>query len=162
MEIKYKVLDNFLPVNYFKKIQSLLLNEKLDWYYKDYSSYVEGKDGHSFVHVFWDSGKKTSNFFDEFNFLLEKLRVKHLMQLRANMFTRDSVYTQSDLHVDYNNTSNTTAILYINTNNGYTILNEKKIKSVENRLLLFPVNVKHAAIRQTDTNRRIVLNINYV
>tara|TARA_R110000823_G_scaffold313889_2_gene442043 strand:+ start:1958 stop:2446 length:489 start_codon:yes stop_codon:yes gene_type:complete len=161
MEIKYKVVDNFLPINYFKKIQSLLLNARLEWYYKDYSSYVGGKDGHSFVHVFWGSGKKTSNFLDEFNFLLEKLKVKHLLQLRANMLIRDSVYAQSDLHVDYDSTSSTTAILYINTNNGYTILNGKKIESVENRLLIFPVNVKHASIRQTDTNRRIVLNINY-
>ena len=161
MEIKYKVVDNFLPINYFKKIQSLLLNARLEWYYKDYSSYVGGKDGHSFVHVLWSSGKKTSNFLDEFNFLLEKLKVKHLLQLRANMLIRDSVYSQSDLHVDYDNTSSTTAILYINTNNGYTILNKEKIKSVENRLLVFPVNVKHATIRQTDTNRRIVLNINF-
>lgn len=160
--LKYKIIDNFLPTEYFKNIQSLLLSPRLEWYYKDYSANQNGDDGHSFVHVFWNQGKQVSNLFQEFHLFLQHLKVKHLMQLRANMFIRDSKSNESNYHIDFNNTNNTTAILYINTNNGYTLLEKEKVESIENRLLFFPVNVKHAAVRQTDTSRRIVLNINYI
>ena len=59
----------------------------------------------------------------------------------------------------------TTAILYMNTNNGYTLLGEKekiKIKSEENTMLIFNSQIKHCAVSQTDTERRVVINFNYI
>ena len=54
-------------------------------------------------------------------------------------------------------------ILYINTNNGYTLLETgDKIESVENRLLLFPCHIMHTGITQTDTKIRVVINFNFM
>ena len=50
----------------------------------------------------------------------------------------------------------------MNTNNGYTLLETgDKIKSVENRLVLFPCNILHTGITQTDTKVRVLLTFNF-
>ena len=57
----------------------------------------------------------------------------------------------------------TTSIYYIGTNNGYTELeNGQKIESVANRLVSFPANTSHRGVTQTDEQRRIVINFNYL
>ena len=56
----------------------------------------------------------------------------------------------------------TTAIFYMNTNNGYTLLEtEEKIESVENRLVVFPCDMLHTGVSQTDTKIRVTLNLNF-
>tara|TARA_R100000231_G_scaffold109466_1_gene81003 strand:+ start:397 stop:1032 length:636 start_codon:yes stop_codon:yes gene_type:complete len=56
-----------------------------------------------------------------------------------------------------------TAILYLNTNNGGTRFEECQtfIQSRANRVIIFPVNLAHAKVWQTDAKLRFVLNINY-
>ena len=57
----------------------------------------------------------------------------------------------------------TTAIFYINTNNGYTEFeNGEKIESVANRLIMFPSNIKHRGVTQTDEQTRIMINFNFL
>ena len=57
----------------------------------------------------------------------------------------------------------TTAIFYLNTNNGYTEFEgENRIDCVENRLVMFPAKTRHRAIGQTDVIQRIVLNFNFI
>ena len=54
------------------------------------------------------------------------------------------------------------AILYLNTNDGYTCFEDgNKIKSIENRFVAFDSSLKHSGTTCTDEPRRIVLNINY-
>ena len=58
--------------------------------------------------------------------------------------------------------NNKIAILYLNTNNGYTLLEDgTKIPSVKNKLALFD-NVSHTDVTCTDTEERVVLNIGYI
>ena len=54
-----------------------------------------------------------------------------------------------------------TAIFYLNTCNGKTVVNGTEVESIANRVVIFPANTPHYVISQTDTDRRIVLNINY-
>jgi hypothetical protein len=57
----------------------------------------------------------------------------------------------------------TTAILYINTNNGYTEFEDGTIvESVANRLVAFPANIRHRGVSQTDEETRILINFNYL
>ena len=56
----------------------------------------------------------------------------------------------------------TTAIFYINTNNGYTEFEDgTRVESVANRIVNFPANLKHRGTRCTDQKIRIVINFNY-
>jgi Rps23 Pro-64 3,4-dihydroxylase Tpa1-like proline 4-hydroxylase len=59
--------------------------------------------------------------------------------------------------------NNTTAIFYLNNNNGYTIFEDgSKVDSVENRLVVFNSNVMHSGVSQTDSKVRCVINLNYI
>ena len=55
-----------------------------------------------------------------------------------------------------------TAVLYLNTNNGYTKFKTgEQVESVENRLVLFDGNVQHAGTTCTDKRYRAVFNLNF-
>lgn len=53
-------------------------------------------------------------------------------------------------------------IFYLNTNDGFTILNgETKINSVENRILLFDPSELHSSTTCTNDKCRVNVNFNY-
>ena len=55
------------------------------------------------------------------------------------------------------------AIFYINTNNGFTVLEDgTEIASVSNRLLLFNPSEPHHSTSCTDVKRRVNINFNYL
>ena len=66
-------------------------------------------------------------------------------------------------HIDYTDDPPIkTAILYINTNNGWTeFKNGGKVKSVANRMIMFDTTLLHRGVSCTDEKRRIVVNFNW-
>ena len=55
-----------------------------------------------------------------------------------------------------------TAILYLNTNNGYTQFASRKVSSVANRLVVFKADESHfGTTNSCDAPYRLVLNLNY-
>ena len=62
-------------------------------------------------------------------------------------------------HTDNPSKKGTSAIFYINSNNGVTRFDEGYIESVENRLVRFPCTKPHAGSTCTDEHFRVVLNI---
>ena len=56
-----------------------------------------------------------------------------------------------------------TGIFYLNSNDGYTFFeNGEKIKSVENRMVIFPSSLYHAGTTHTDAQYRCVVNMNWI
>ena len=72
------------------------------------------------------------------------------------------------MHVDLEESDGSTTphevmILYINTNDGYTVFEDgTKVESVANRALFFNGKFKHAGTTCTDQPIRVVLNFNYL
>ena len=66
-------------------------------------------------------------------------------------------------HIDFiDDPPITTAILYLNSNNGWTEFKKGgKVKSVENRIVIFDSNLEHQGVTCTDELQRVVLNFNY-
>ena len=55
-----------------------------------------------------------------------------------------------------------TAIFYVNSNNGYTEFETGEcIHSLANRMVLFPSNIKHRGVTQTNAKERFVINFNW-
>ena len=54
-----------------------------------------------------------------------------------------------------------TAILYINTNNGYTKFKKLKVNSEENKMIIFNSKEEHTGSSCTDQEFRVVINFNY-
>ena len=94
--------------------------------------------------------------------LLEKLEVKALIRMKANMFPNTKILQEHVLHVDYH-FPHSVALFSLNTCDGYTKLKDgTKIHSVANRILLFDGEVEHCSSTTTNDYARINININYM
>ena len=68
----------------------------------------------------------------------------------------------SGLHCDMEY-DGTTAIFYLNSNNGYTVFKDgEKVESVANRIVKFPTLKEHSGVSCSDSKRRAVINFNYI
>ena len=157
----YTVIDNFLPVENFKKLQSLLNEKRFNWLL---STYVANENDNSdiyFVHQFYDDYKIISDFWDLFGLFAEKLNANAFMRCKANLYVRNTYLIEHGKHVDYE-FSHKGAILYLNTNNGFTRLsNDIVINSVANRVLFFDPSIPHNSTNCTDAPFRALLTANY-
>ena len=169
MEIE--IIDNFLPDYYFKQLQSRLLGEYMPWFHNEYILHEdEGKSKtYQFMHLFYDirpeyNGETDcySLVRDSLNLIRQKLNVTKLYRIKANLRLR-SFFNRSGggYHTDGYDCSHT-SIYYINTNNGYTkFKNGTKVKSVQNRMVVFPSNLEHQGYTCSDKLKRVVVNFNY-
>jgi hypothetical protein len=165
--LNYKIIDNFLEKEDFYKFQGEIFTTNVPWYYRN-SQISESKDDpEDFGYFSLCFFNNFSNDFHAYNYFLhkiyEKLKCRALIQSRANLFLKQNEVKKLYFHTDYSYKS-TTAIFYMNTNNGATILDENekiKIDSVENRMLIFDAQINHCSLIQSDTKRRIIININY-
>jgi len=160
-----KVIDNFLPSYSFKQIQNVLLGDKkLNWFYNDFKV-IEGDGHYQFTHDFFNihSGGVLSPSYTLCDMVQFKLGVRRLDRIKANLTPRTFFHRHSDWHVDVaDHREGKTAIFYMNTNNGWTKFKKGgKIKSVENRIVIFDSNLEHAGVTCTDEKRRVVMNFNY-
>jgi len=166
--LDYKIIDNFLEKEDFFKFKEIIFDTKnTPWFYRN-SQIKESQDdvddiGYFSLNFFNDF----NNDFNQFNYFLhkiyKKLKCKAIIQSRANLLLRQDKIKKLYFHTDYSFKC-TTSIFYMNTNNGATILDKnKKIKidSIENRMVIFDSQIEHCALIQSDTKRRILININY-
>jgi hypothetical protein len=156
-----KIIKNFLPKEDFEKIKATMTNPFFPWYLNDGVNLE--KDGYiQFTHIFFNNTSYVnSSHFNLIEPILKKLKIKALLRVKANLLHRTEKIIEHGYHTDFNY-ENTTAIFYINTNNGYTKFKNKKLcKSEENKLVYFDSKLEHTGSTCTDKNYRIVLNINY-
>ena len=77
------------------------------------------------------------------------------------MYPRSQKLITHKFHADEEYTQ-TSALLYINTNNGFTILEDgTKIESVANRLLIIDGSKPHCSTNCTDEPARVNVGVNF-
>lgn len=152
------IKENFLDKEFFNRLKDLIFSNDISWFFR--SSMSEG-DHYFFNHSFYNDYRPFSVFFDDFIYpVVKKLDAKGINEIRANLLIKQDKVYQSNFHVDKPYKCKT-AVLYMNTCNGYTILKNQKIKCEENKILIFDSEIEHAIVSQTDTDRRIIINFNY-
>jgi hypothetical protein len=165
--MNYKVIANFLPVKEFKILQDYLFNSEIGWFFRDSQTRDSKNKDYYFTHSFYNNFRINSEVFIPLIVpILNKLNAVMIDEVRANLFVNRFKQIKSEAHIDKPYKNCTTAILYMNTNNGYTNLNinnkDIKILSEENKILIFNNEIKHSAVSQTNTARRIIINFNYL
>ena len=160
--MRVKVVDNFLPEYQFKQIQDMLIEKDpiFPWYYNDDICY-ENDGKFQFTHTFYNHNDGTkSYYYSLLDACQNKLGVKKLVRIKANLNTRTLFHRKTGWHYDFEDM--TTSILYLNTNNGWTaIKGYGKVESVANRMVIFDSNLQHTGVTCTDQNRRVMINFNY-
>jgi len=163
----FNVIDNYLPKKDFINIQSKLGSSDFSWFLNKYVALPGSKDGLYFTHTFYRNYLPNSNEFTVLTPLLNKLNATSLIRVKANLYPRTDKIFEHNKHVDVHDELNQPIphkgfIFYINTNNGFTRLqNGEKIKSVENRALFFEAHKLHNSSTCTDESVRININFNY-
>ena len=162
-----RVYDNYLPENYFNYLQGIFLHKdpNFAWYYND--RVVEENDSEfQFVHVFYKEHVPISPYYNELSMAIQALNPLSLIRIKANLLPRTAEHIEHGMHVDISGSECKqlrTAILYMNTNNGYTLFEDgTKVNSVANRMVIFPTQLHHTGATCTDEKVRVVINFNYL
>ena len=149
----YQIYDNFLGEEEFKILKSMD-DCWFPWFLQDRIS-GQGDENRDKEDT-WCSQDKNIVWP-----LIEKLKPKGLIRVKANCYMKTPTVFKHNPHTDYPFQHNG-AIFYINNNDGKTILeNGKQIDSVANRLLLFDASKLHQSTSCTNNRARINININY-
>jgi len=165
-----EVIDNFLPSFQFKQIQSVLMEGQFSWYYNDSIAYSYEKrevGKFQFVHTFFNEDPPrngvASIFYPAMEPLINKLNVRTLQRIKANLNPRTIFHRNGGWHIDYPfDPPIKTSVYYVNTNNGWTQFKKGgKVKCVENRMVIFDSNLEHTGFSCTDQKRKVVVNFNY-
>ena len=92
--------------------------------------------------------------------IINKLKIKKLLNVRANLLVPTKEHICHEFHTDLN-VPHKVALFYVTENNGWTVLKDiAKVECVKNRMLLFDGLIDHHSVSSTD-NVRCVININY-
>ena len=159
-----KIIDDFLSPSDFEITQNFFQSNNFIWYYnQSIAKHKQGLDQFQFVHTFYDVSKPSLTSFTAYLYpFLTKLNAKYIFRIKANLRPRTTTGVLSDFHTDMS-LNQQTGIFYLNTNNGYTkFKDDSTVPSVANRFLTFSGDLQHCGASPTDTNSRIVLNINYI
>ena len=161
-----EILDNYLPSLDFQELQANFI--KLPWKYSGLTGPISD-DNYQLHHNFFTIRnpyleKPISSHAHILKPLLLKLSALYILRIKANFRPKTSKHILSDWHVDIDADcpSFQTAILYINSNDGYTEFKDgTKVESIANRLLIFPTSLQHRGASCTNCNYRMVLNLNF-
>ena len=172
-----QVIDNFLDDSDFEKIRYHIADDPdMVWSYRceilpEDLIECDPFENHMYAFTFCNNGTVSTNF-SIIHPLLQKLDCNSLVRAKANSTWARSNnikigwHTDNpiDICVDY---KIKTAIYYLNTNDGSTIIQkssgeEVTVNCVENRVVIFNSWLKHTGVTCTDTKRKLLINLNYV
>ena len=168
-----EVKDNLLSPADFKNIQETMLGSFFPWYITDVvnDSQLITSPINNFQLCHHFISAVNEHPFTERSPALELLFpiVKHIpsdawIRIKANMNPRTQEIIRHGFHNDHGLTDERAkvSIFYITSNDGYTEFEDgTRIESVENRLLTFPINLKHTGTTCTNNPFRVVINFNY-
>ena len=180
-----EIIDDFLPKDEFDKMKEVILSASFPWYYTP--SKVTNPEGipntdenwtkmkllideynWQFFHVFYINNVPNSNHLEVINPLLEKINPFSWIKVRGTCNVKTPINIlgggfHTDLPPRVFDIPLRTGIFYFSTNNGGTLFEEGwQTRNIENRLVTFPVNLRHSALTCTDVPVRIQINLNFV
>ena len=160
-----KIINNFLKKeeNFF--IEKTLMDKNFPWFFQKsiLDHHLENKKNFHFGHCFYnqiDGGTINSDYMYLIKPLIKKLNIKSLVRAKANLKTSNDKHTKGVPHIDQKFKCKT-AIYYVNSNNGYTMIEKQKVESVRNRIVIFSTDEMHYGVNCTDEQTRLLINFNY-
>ena len=177
--IKYKtdqlnVIDNFLPYDQYLSIKRAMANIKFPWtksaitHEPDVDEFYNIQIIHMFYHDDYVPTRTPGLVSEHFGILLpilKKIHMDHLIRIKANVTFNHGKQVDSSWHVDTGFSGlGMTAIMYFDTNNGYTRFRDQdiKIETIDNRMIIFPNEWHHDGVRTSNAQSRTVINFNWL
>jgi len=176
-----KIIDNLLTKSYLKDLQNYFLSQQCEWSYNDNltgdESYeVLGSFGFT-MRLHWNQMFINSHagtlsralIFTALDKVIEIVQKPHLVvRARADMTLYNPSNHCHELHTDYPY-EHTTAIFYLNTSDGNTLLYDREgkkllteVEPIENRLLIFDGLLQHTGHSPSNHKSRVLVNMNFM
>ncbi len=171
-----KVTEDFLPKELFDHIKEGVFasTSNFPWYYTSSRTYngVEGtpKD-FQLSHNIYNDYTPITYFYDTIAPVIDIIHPKALIRCKINMLFKEELplfipeYHYDQITVEDGKEvawDSTVAILYLDTNNGYTLFEDgSKCYSKDNRLVEFSNKISHTGVAPTNSKRRVLINFNY-
>jgi hypothetical protein len=113
-----------------------------------------------FQHLVFEH-RQLSPLYEMFEPVWKAFDIKSLMRIKCNCYPATEKLITHPAHQDYP-FEHKGAIIYINDNDGYTILNDgTKVESKANRVLFFDASKMHSSTNCTNAKARFNINVNY-
>ena len=156
-----KIIPNFLNYYGITDLVNQITDRSFPWYY----AMSEGEPEQYSHLLYYDH--QFSKFINPQlmgalqQIITDKLGAIATLRVKVNATPKNA--PEQIWHQDwYISTPNKTCVLYLNDNDGYTEFRDgTKVQSVKNTAVIFDSNIEHRGVPATNTDRRLVLNINY-
>ena len=99
----------------------------------------------------------------------QERRSEHLLKMKLNLYPNEGKHQHHGAHKDIIDRELRddvvdqmvmTSVYNFHTCNGYTMIGDEKFPSIANQIVMFTPQAEHYGVTQTDTPRRIILNMN--
>lgn len=152
----YQIIENFLDLSECDSIVDSL-NKELTWEFENF-----GDSGIFLKKNIYENEVPVLEVYNDLVDLMNKMQIIGLMDIQLNAYlnnTNIELVEKPNKH----KFNHGVGIYYLNTNNGYTLLdNGTKINSEKNKLLLFQSDQKYYESNTTDSKVRYNLTFNYM
>ena len=159
-----EITDNTLKADYFESLQETIMSNIFSWQYSEKVGNPDDEEnGHFyFVHRLYENFSPLCPFFEDLiPYIDDVLKANAIIRARVLLYTNQETLIEHCPHTDMPY-SHKAALLYINTNNGFTRMPDKsKVHSVANRNVIFDGSQVHNSTNCTDEKARFVLSVNY-
>lgn len=158
-----QIIDNFLDENTFNFIYHSIYSSSFPWYLSGIiKADLTDENGIELFHTFYDNHSINSQEWATVLPIIDKINPRALVRVRANLMPKNDQNTEFGWHTDFNFDC-TTAIFYLNSNDGYTLFEDgTKVESVANRFVSFNSLRRHTGVHPTNTQFRCFINFNYL
>ena len=97
------IKENFLSEDLFAPLKEKIVDQQsIAFYYnKDVAHTNESREDFYFTHIIYDNHKPNSDLFEKMTPILKKLKVKSLIRIKLNLYTRTDKIVEHDSHIDY-------------------------------------------------------------
>lgn len=185
--MNYKIIDNLLSPEELKEVQEIMINgssmdRRLPWYFKGKNINADSAESpvkeyptpdyiySEMTHVmrYYDDSLMPDSPWCKIGLqIINKIEPTSVYRIKCNMGFINDEPLVSGWHYDSDDDNGPwkncySAIYYVNTNNGKTILEDGTIiNSIENRLAIFPNDTLHTGVSQTDEDVRVLINFGF-
>ena len=159
MQNQIQIVPNFLEFYTFSELYNQFNSPNFPWFWTQSPGEPE-----QYINLLYFDHQFSSAMNPNMNRCLmaatNKLGVISILRVKLNATPKGA--PEQEWHTDWQiSTPSKTCVLYLNDNDGYTEFREDIVNSVSNTAVIFDTNLKHRGVPQTDTDRRLVLNISY-
>jgi len=162
--MKTEVIDNYLPKDVFEDLQKYIICQYFPWFYQPYIGNDQDSKEHVFLaSTFYDNNSPRENWYWERLCLpiLRTFKYKALLRIKANLYLNQTKIITHNPHIDFD-FPHVGALMFWNTNNGSTIIDDKPIKSIANRMVFFDASKPHTSTTQSDEKTRVTMIFSYI